>query len=60
MKKSVRVEIDEELHRKLKIKAAVTGITIAEVIRESLYKWLEYTYPIILPPNPDSDQEQTK
>lgn len=48
-KKSIRFEIDEELHRKAKIKSAVTGQTIADFLREKLRKWVNVDHPIILP-----------
>lgn len=40
-KKKIVVTVDEELHRKAKIKAAKTGKPMAEVIREALEKWAE-------------------
>ena len=49
-RKSFRVEIDEELHAKVKIKAAVTGQTVAGFCREALRRWVEEEKPIILPP----------
>ena len=51
-KKSIRVEIDDELHRKCKIKSAVTGKTVADVCREALHKWVNQDHPIILPHQP--------
>ena len=50
-KKSIRVEVDEELHQRLKIKSAVTGKPITEFIRERLRHWVNEEKPIILPPD---------
>lgn len=49
-KKSFRVELDEELYAKVKIKAAVTRQTVAGFCREALRRWVEEEKPIILPP----------
>ena len=40
-KKTVRVEVPNSLHRRIKIKAAMTGKPMAVVCREALYKWVE-------------------
>lgn len=40
-KKRVTVEVDPELHRKAKTKAASEGRTIADVVREFLSGWAE-------------------
>jgi len=39
-KKRVNVVLPEELHRKAKVKAALTGKSMAEVMREALEKWV--------------------
>ncbi len=58
MKKSIRVEIEEKLHHQLKIKAAVTGTTVADFVREALRKWVEEEHPIvILPKDPVLDRQ---
>jgi plasmid stability protein len=45
---SFRLNLDRTIHRKAKIKAAMTGIPIAEYVRECLRKWVEEERPIIL------------
>ncbi len=40
-KVKLAVELDEELRRKAKIKAAEMGKPIAQVVREALKKWIE-------------------
>jgi predicted HicB family RNase H-like nuclease len=35
------VVVDRKLHRKAKVKAAVTGKPMAEVMREALQRWVE-------------------
>lgn len=50
MKKSIRFEVSEELHRKVKIKSVVTDTTIADLLRETLRKWVEEDHPIIIAP----------
>jgi len=49
-RKSLRVEIDESLHTKIRIKSAFTGKTATDVCREALRKWVDEDHPIILPP----------
>ena len=49
-KKSIRVEIDDELHTKVKIKCAATGKTIADIIRDALRRWVDQEHPIVIPP----------
>jgi len=48
-KKSIRVEIDEGLHTRAKMKSAVTGKTLADVCREAIQRWVDEEFPIILP-----------
>ncbi len=43
--KRVNVLLSEDLHRKAKVKAAVTGKPMAEVMREALRKWVERDDP---------------
>ena len=50
-KKSFRVEVDERLHRKCKMKSAATGKTVTDVCREALTKWVDKDHPIILLPD---------
>lgn len=50
MKKSIRVEIDETLHTKCKMKSAALDVTITDYVREALRKWVEEEHPIILLP----------
>lgn len=40
MGKRIAVKLPDELHRAVKIRAAVTGKTIAEVVREALEEWV--------------------
>lgn len=52
-KKSIRIEVEEKLHTRLKIKSAVTGRTIADVCRKALTAWVDEELPIILPRSTD-------
>jgi predicted DNA binding CopG/RHH family protein len=40
MEKKLAVRLPDELHKAAKIKAAVTGKPIAEVVREALEEWV--------------------
>jgi len=51
-KKRVNVVLPEELHRKAKVKAALTGKSMAEVMREALEKWVEGDPPEEPPKKP--------
>lgn len=48
--KSLRVNIEEDLHRKARYKALALDTTLAAVVREQLRKWVEEEKPIVLPP----------
>ena len=50
-KKSFRVELDEELHQRVRYKALTQGITVAALIRKKLTDWVEKEKPIVLPPD---------
>ncbi len=39
MTKSIRVELDDDLHRKARIKSAKTGIPMTEICRKALEEW---------------------
>ena len=56
-KKSFRVEIDADLHRKVRYKALATGTTVAAIIRQKLHDWVTQEKPIVLPP---TDQPNPK
>lgn len=47
---SVRVNIDKDLHQKVRFKALTQNTTVAAVIREKLRAWVEDEKPIVLPP----------
>lgn len=40
MAKSLRIRLDNDLHRRAKIKAAETGIPMAEICRRALLEWV--------------------
>ena len=60
MTKSIRIELSEALHTKVKIKSAVTKIPIAEFVREKLRWWVEENRPIILPTDPPDTENVQK
>lgn len=39
------VQLDRELHRKARVKSALTGKPMAEVMREALKRWVEEEPP---------------
>ena len=43
--KKVIARVPDELHRAAKIKAAITGRPVSEVIREALEKWVKDSPP---------------
>jgi plasmid stability protein len=43
--KRITVKVSEELHRKVKIKAAVVGKSVSDVLREYLEAWVEEDPP---------------
>jgi predicted DNA-binding protein len=45
---SFRVNLDPLIHQKAKLKAAITKIPIAYIVREAIRKWVEEEHPIIL------------
>ena len=49
-KKSIRVEVDDELHQRVRYKALAMGTTVAAVIRQKLHDWVEKEKPIVLLP----------
>jgi len=49
-KKSIRVEIDEDLHQKVRYKALALNTTVADVVRNKLRRWVQEEKPIVLPP----------
>ena len=49
-KKSIRVEIDEDLYQKVRYKALATETTVAAVVRQKLHDWVTKEKPIVLPP----------
>ena len=58
-KKSIRIEIDENLHKKLALKAAVTGTPTTSVVRKKLHAYVDEEHPIILlPDEPDEEKEE--
>ena len=52
-KKSVRVEIDEGLHTRARIKSVATGETLADVCRNAIRRWVNDEFPIPLPREAD-------
>ena len=49
--KRITVKVSDELHRKVKIKAATLGKTVSDVVREYLEAWAED------PPPEESSEE---
>jgi len=49
-KKSIRVEIDETLHQRVRFKALTQNTTVAALVREKLRQYVEEEKPIVLPP----------
>ncbi len=43
--RQIVVTVDEELHRAAKVKAAMTGKPMAEVMREALQRWVQDDQP---------------
>ena len=41
--KRITVKVSENLHRKVKVKAAMMGKSISDVLREYLEEWVEET-----------------
>ncbi len=39
--KRISVQVDEDFHRRVKIKAAEDNVNIADVVRDFLDKWLQ-------------------
>lgn len=54
---SFRLNLDPVIHQKAKVKAAMTGKTIADVVRECLRIWVEEELPIILDSAIEHEQE---
>jgi len=59
-RKSLRVELDNELHTRAKIKSATTGKSMAEVCREAIQRWVDEEFPIILPRSANKDKNGNK
>ena len=59
-KKSIRVEIDENLHQKVRFKALTLNTTVADVVRKQLRHWVEKEKPIVLPPKTQPTGKLTK
>ena len=49
-KKGIRVDIDEDLHQKVRYKALALNTTVAAIVRKKLRQWVEEEKPIVLPP----------
>jgi len=49
--KRISVEVEEEFHQQVKVKAAEQGVAIADVVRSLLKKWLQ---------QPDKKQQPLK
>jgi plasmid stability protein len=56
MSKSLRVNIDEDLHQKVRYKALALNTTVAAVIRKMLTDWVEKEKPIVLPTTDQPEQ----
>jgi len=37
----ITIRVPDDLHRKARIKAAVTGRSVSDVLRDALQKWVE-------------------
>ena len=47
---SIRINLDKDLHRRVRFKALTQNTTVAAVVREKLRDWVENEKPIVLPP----------
>lgn len=45
LEKRITVKVSEDLHRKVKVKAAMVGKSISDILREYLETWLEEPLP---------------
>lgn len=51
LEKRITVKVTESLHRKVKVKAAMVGQSISDILREFLEDWVEE-------PPPESNNEE--
>jgi predicted HicB family RNase H-like nuclease len=51
LEKRITVKVTETLHRKVKVKAAMVGKSISDILREYLEAWVEE-------PLPEPDKEE--
>ena len=56
-KKSIRVDIDENLHQRVRFKALALDTTVAAFVREKLRQWVEEEKPIVLLPTEQPDKK---
>jgi predicted HicB family RNase H-like nuclease len=45
LEKRITVKVTESLHRKVKVKAAIVGKSISDILREFLEEWVEEAPP---------------
>jgi predicted HicB family RNase H-like nuclease len=45
LEKRITVKVTESLHRKVKVKAAIVGKSISDILREFLEEWVEEPSP---------------
>jgi len=45
LEKRITIKVSETLHRKVKVKAAMIGKSISDILREYLEEWVEEPLP---------------